>query len=421
MPSALNNKIEGVLSEHSFDGFSDWFIKFNNPVTLWELQPTYILAQISFLVGAFITLCHALKNGGRLPYLWIATVLHGLVVEAASYNLEDIDNFWHSQTPVVLMGRRLPIHIIALYPVFLYHASVAVSRMKLSTYAEPFAVGLLVVLVDIPYDIVSVKFVHWTWHDTDPNIKDRHYWVPWNSYYFHASFAASFTFWFHFWNRRISQKSIGTPQENGFCKQMTCAVLTALLGMPGGVLLFLPLYHPLHDIYHIHSEVTFMILFAMFLLIIWTADRRPKTNISKEDPGSKWRLPLFGHLIVHYGLFLSMVLFGNPEKEVSIGLHETIGPCNETVSLQTAFGSVLQKRKYLCLSDYDEDYFDFKCLSSKDVLRPGMNWYKVCGTPFENRAEYISVITTICIIAFVVFRNLYSNQFTKSSQKGKKE
>ncbi|GLG95408.1 uncharacterized protein LOC103524413 isoform X3 [Gryllus bimaculatus] len=356
MPSALNNKIEGVLSEHSFDGFSDWFIKLNNPVTLWELQPTYILAQISFLVGAFITLCHALKNGGRLPYLWIATVLHGLVVEAASYNLEDIDNFWHSQTPVVLMGRRLPIHIIALYPVFLYHASVAVSRMKLSTYAEPFAVGLLVVLVDIP-----------------------------------------------------------------FCKQMACAVLTALLGMPGGVLLFLPLYHPLHDIYHIHSEVTFMILFAMFLLIIWTADRRPKTNVPKEDPGSKWRLPLFGHLMVHYGLFLSMVLFGNPEKEVSIGLHETIGPCNETVSLQTAFGSVLQKRKYLCLSDYNEDYFDFKCLSSNDVLRPGMNWYKVCGTPFENRAEYISVITTICIIAFVVFRNLYSNHFTKSSQKGKKE
>ena len=57
--------------------------------------------------------------------------------------------------------------------------------------------GLTVVLVDIPYDIVSVKFVHWTWHDTDPNLADRHYWVPWNSYYFHATFAAGFTFWFH--------------------------------------------------------------------------------------------------------------------------------------------------------------------------------------------------------------------------------
>jgi len=49
-----------------------------------------------------------------LPYLWLATVLHGLVVEIVTYNLEDIDNFWHSQTPVIFLGRRLPLHIIAL-------------------------------------------------------------------------------------------------------------------------------------------------------------------------------------------------------------------------------------------------------------------------------------------------------------------
>lgn len=75
--------------------------------------------------------------------------------------------------------------------------------MKLPKWSEPFAVGLVVVLIDIPYDIVSVKFVHWFWHDTDPNIYDRHYWVPWNSYYFHLTFTASFTFWFHFLKRRF--------------------------------------------------------------------------------------------------------------------------------------------------------------------------------------------------------------------------
>ena len=80
---------------------------------------------------------------------------------------------------------------------FIYTASVAASRLRLPTWAEPFAglslfvllrsdqyslsfshlVGLMVVLIDIPYDIVSVKFVHWTWHDTDQNIYQRHYWV----------------------------------------------------------------------------------------------------------------------------------------------------------------------------------------------------------------------------------------------------
>jgi len=46
------------------------------------------------------------------------------------------------------------------------------------------------------------------------------------------------------------------------------------------------------------------------------------------------------HLAVHYALYLGMVIFGYPEEEVSIGLHERIGPCNETVPLHTAFGTV---------------------------------------------------------------------------------
>lgn len=66
--------------------------------------------------------------------------------------------------------------------------------------------GLTVVLIDIPYDIMCVKFAHWTWHDTDPNIVDRHYWVPWNSYYFHATFAAGFMWWFNMTRNSEAEK-----------------------------------------------------------------------------------------------------------------------------------------------------------------------------------------------------------------------
>lgn len=55
--------------------------------------------------------------------------------------------------------------------VFYYHASWAMSKMKLkSAIAEHLAVGLMTVLIDMPYDINGAKFVHWVWHDTDPNI-----------------------------------------------------------------------------------------------------------------------------------------------------------------------------------------------------------------------------------------------------------
>lgn len=55
--------------------------------------------------------------------------------------------------------------------VFYYHASWAMSKMKLkSAIAEHLAVGLMTVLIDMPYDIIGIKYIHWVWHDTDPNI-----------------------------------------------------------------------------------------------------------------------------------------------------------------------------------------------------------------------------------------------------------
>ncbi len=40
-----------------------------------------------------------------------------------------------------------------------------------------FSVGLGVVLLDVPFDIMGIKLLWWSWHDTEPNIYDRHMWV----------------------------------------------------------------------------------------------------------------------------------------------------------------------------------------------------------------------------------------------------
>lgn len=45
------------------------------------------------------------------------------------------------------------------------------SKLKLKCgYVEHLAVGLMTVLIDMPYDIIGVKYLHWIWHDTDPNV-----------------------------------------------------------------------------------------------------------------------------------------------------------------------------------------------------------------------------------------------------------
>lgn len=61
-------------------------------------------------------------------YLWIATVIHGLNTELIAYFVPDVDNFWHAQTSVMLFGRRAPLHILFLYPIFDYTATIAAKR-----------------------------------------------------------------------------------------------------------------------------------------------------------------------------------------------------------------------------------------------------------------------------------------------------
>ncbi|KAK9887148.1 hypothetical protein WA026_020595 [Henosepilachna vigintioctopunctata] len=397
------------FKELKYDGVWDWFISTTDVHILWKNQPTYILSQIAFIFGGIATLIHALTKGGRLPYLWLGIFLHGLVIETFSYALPNVDNFWHSQTPIMFLGRRLPLHIMFLYPCFNYNASIGVAKMRLPKWAEPFAVGLCSVLIDIPYDVISVNFLHWTWHDTDPNIADRHYWVPWNSYYFHSTFACSFTFWFHYTRSKICESEGKWIADKSIFKELLCTIIASLLGTPGGVLLFLPIYHPLHDIWKIHGEVTYFIVLTIYLCIIWSADRKPKTDSLKDNVKHhvSWSTCLLiVYLIIHYSTFFCIAFFFDAQNEIAIGLKEPVGPCDEYIPIQTIFG-VLEKRKWLCVTDYDEKYFDWHCLPGGRPPSDGSSWYTACGVELPNRVEYIVIAVLSWFLATIVFGNLH--------------
>jgi hypothetical protein len=52
--------------------------------------------------------------------------------------------------------------------------------------------------------------------------------------------------------------------------------------MPLGVLQFIPIYHTLHDVFGIHTEVPVLIILTIYFLIVWTGDRH-----SNKDGRSK--------------------------------------------------------------------------------------------------------------------------------------
>lgn len=106
------------------------------------------------------------------------------------------------------------------------------------------------------------------------------------------------------------------------------------LSMPGGCLLFVPFYHPLHDFFKVPGEVTSVSILLVFTAFVWKFDRKSDRYAKPEKFDLLSKL-LIAHLIGHYLLNLGTAIFINPEDVVAIGLHEKIGNCNETVPVHT--------------------------------------------------------------------------------------
>lgn len=397
MVDVVREKINEIMASDSFK----WFVTFRHPNEILENHRSYLVLEISLYVFALLTFKHAVKSGGRFVYLWFGAVLHGLVVESLSYLLPDIDNFWHAQSMVMLLGKRLPLHVVVLYPVFIYTAVAAVSRLKLKSWAEPFAVGLSIVLMDIPFDIIGIKFLFWTWHDTDPNIYDRHYWVPWTSYYFHASFGSSFAILF-FGTRHLLCSSPSKFESDGFVKETVCTLISGLLAMPLGVLQFIPVYDLLHYQIKIHTEVCVFLLLSFYFIIVWASDRHP-TKEARMTPNRGWFDELALVVFLHFPTYVLLALFESPESIRSVGLHEKTGDCSAISSIQTASGQVLSKKTFLCSSNYDEGYYDFHCLPGSKPPTDGLDWYTICGNAFPNHIEYVIVVSALSFIGLFVY------------------
>lgn len=178
-------------------------------------------------------------------------------------------------------------------------------------------VGLNVFLIDLPYDIMGIKFIHWTWHDTDPNLADRTYWVPWTSYYFHMVFSTNFVFWYF-------ANDVTLDHKYSLKKEIIISLKTMFLSTPCGMLCFTVLYHPLHDLHNVPTQVIMMFLIASYVMLA-SFKRQPRKM-------SNLPLTLITYLVAYYTTFLCLAIWGYPENEISTGPHEEIGPCNVTMS-----------------------------------------------------------------------------------------
>jgi hypothetical protein len=151
-------------------------IRFHDP------RLSFVLLELVALAWCALTFRHARRTGQLLT--WVTIVVYGVAMELISYNLTD--TFHHGKFTVMLFDDRMPLYVVAIYPVLLY-TGIAIARAL--QLPAPTA-GVLIVLLDVPFDLAGPPLGWWTWTNTDPNLAVRWAGVPVTSFYWHLAFGA---------------------------------------------------------------------------------------------------------------------------------------------------------------------------------------------------------------------------------------
>ncbi len=157
----------------------------------WTRPLVYVLLELVVIgcaLAGFVHAWRARRRGDLLPLFTYAVIFtYGVLMELISYNY--VKNFTHAQFTVMFYGRQLPLYVTAVYPAMLYAGIMTARRLGLRPAFEGFAAGLLIVAIDMPFDICGPVVGWWSWSETDPRLAYRWLDVPVTSYYWHLAFG----------------------------------------------------------------------------------------------------------------------------------------------------------------------------------------------------------------------------------------
>uniref|UniRef100_A0A9J2PDY5 Intimal thickness related receptor IRP domain-containing protein n=1 Tax=Ascaris lumbricoides TaxID=6252 RepID=A0A9J2PDY5_ASCLU len=402
---------------------ADWWCKAQDPRKLIANHPSFLAAEVIFSLLCILTFCHAYRHGGRYLYTWIGITIVALFSESIRFWNEKLDLFWHAQGVLTFCGMRTPLYaIFGIYQMLLYSSYVMARRLRLPLWAEGPAVGLLVVVISFPLQVIGVKLLWWQWHDSDPSMTDRIYSVPWSMLFFDACTGCSFTWVLHILRRFF------LPQKYDwrlFVREFVCVFVAAILGLCLCGASFVAILHPLRDILEISSGVVTLILLATYAVIAIIADRHNNDREARPQGERRfWFDELACAVCIYYIFYMTLIMIVRPENVVAEGLHQPIGLCNITELLDTPTGVKLERQKYICAYGHEGNYFDFHCLpgglAPEQIGDEPLEWYIICGTPFENRFEYIAVIWSWSILAMVILYEVAARSGTTPADPVKK-
>ncbi|TDH69036.1 hypothetical protein CCR75_004755 [Bremia lactucae] len=342
---------------------------------------------------------HANSSGKRNATMLISAILQVLIVELIYCNSDR----WHAQALVMIVPQHMPLYTILLQAQLYYMAFVATSRLRIDPFIQPFAMGLLMLLLAFPFELLGTKFLWWTWHDTDPLLAVRLIGVPCHALFYTYFFAIAFLGVHHILRSTLI---LGEYYEEVHWKSewsyiLLMPLLTTLFAMGFLILCYHVTVHLIGVEAQDRAYCSFGWLIAKeervlaFEALLISDDPHVQQVLDTLDAyDSDWLYASIDHAVnqMAFLLYLSLVLlvlFINPTKIVSLGHHQPLGNCLENEPFYSLVGMQYHRKKYLCVHDF---YAEFNlCNYPLTQLHYEDSWYMICGRGYENFATYLAL------------------------------
>lgn len=353
----------------------------------------YLLAfEIAVYFAFSLCLSHAFRKAHGSVHVLLASWFGGVLTDFAFSVLPNGDNFWHAQASLMLTS-RVPLYVPCLYSLMLYIPYELMRKAQLPLAARAGLGGIFAALLLNPYDNLSSVFLFTTWHDSDPAISARLAGNPAGNLLFCLGFGSSFHVLLAAPSRAAAALAACT---SGAGAVLFCAAVQLASGNASGA--------------PRNAEVA---LGAAALLVICCCGLRG-TALGRTTRRPAWRLGL-AHGIFH-GVLFSLAVFGNPQRQMSTGLHQPLGPCDEVEEIPL---SGLRRGRFLCRKNFTES-FTFECAQSH---APSPHWYTVCGVPNKDYHAHV-VSTAISFFLVLVLQEILTivkcNEKTFAENVGRK-
>jgi hypothetical protein len=417
-------------------------------------MPSFVLTEVVFIIVASLAFLHAWTRpnnhpGGRRRHLhlYVFAIVGGCCSDLLFMHLPIVDNFWHAHATIMLT-ERLPLYILAVYASFLYIPLACVWRCGLPRVAEATLSGICTVAFYAPFDVVGIKFLWWTWHDSDTVVAERIVGVPVSSTMWVGVYSCMFALLFGIFlpsshDTNMQNRSLlndGTSLYNAVQhRRVPLCTISSLFRACSAALLSIPLM-----MVHMMMVQCLMggallpppppptcamlgltLLAYGSLLLSSIADsasnsqchealleRAKLTSLATGGKSSHW---LVLAVLLHYGSLLFVARYFDPTLSVSTGIHQTFGPCG--VDTTDYAGQTCQK--YVCdvLEHHD---FTFSCGNRPPPKRNvEARWYTICGLPKDDmwvRHSSAYTLSGLCVFALLIgVRGIATTQPTKRS------